>query len=274
MRRVAIAVAGGGTNVIGLHRALRVVMARLAAADVAVAGLFGASAGGLAALAVAFGTDEQRVDSQLEGACSRGRLVRGGPLTLLARGAWATMDTFKQQAALVLPGDPLLTDATIPVGCMVSDLWTRQPRLLASWSTPHAHAIDVAAATAAIPLVFERQKVRGIGTQHDHVDGGVVKNLPADEADRFGCPVISLRPAVGHHEPREPKGPLGRLLACAELLHHSANHGWESDHPESVVIDVPGGNGFDFDVDHDEAVRRRRVATIAADAARLPWGVP
>jgi len=273
VKRVAIAVAGGGTNVIGLHRALRGVLRRLDAADVHVAALLGASAGGLASLAVAFDADEERTDSQLEGACSRGRLIAGGPLTLFTRGAWATMDEFKRHAALILPGDPTLGEAKVAVGCMVADLWTRQPRMLSSWTTPNAKAIDVGGASAAIPLVFERQKVRGIGNDHDHVDGGVVKNLPADEADRFHCPVISLRPAIGPVEAREPKGPLGRMLACAALLHHSANHGWESDHPDSVVIDVPGGDGFDFHVDHTEAVRRRRLGDQAARTARLPWGI-
>lgn len=258
---------------IGLHRALRGVLRRLARENVQVVALFGASAGGLASLAVAFGADEERTDSQLEGACSRGRLIAGGPLTLFTRGAWATMDEFRRHAALILPGDPTLGAAKIPVGVMTSDLWTRQPRLLSSWGTPGAKAVDAGGATAAIPLVFERQKVRGVGDDHDHVDGGVVKNLPADEADRFHCPVISLRPAIGPVEAREPKGPLGRMLACAALLHHSANHGWESDHPDSVVIDVPGGDGFDFNVDHTEAVRRRWLGDQAAATARLPWGV-
>lgn len=272
VNRVAIAVAGGGTNVIGLHRALRVVVRRCVDAGVEVAALLGASAGGLSVLSVAFGADEARVDSQLEGACSRGRLVKGGPLNVVTRGAWATMAEFRRNAELVLPGDPVLSAARIPVGVMTSDLWTRRPRLLASWSTPDVRAVDAGCATACIPLVFERVRVRGLADAHDLVDGGLVKNLPADEADRFGCPVIALRPAIEPPAARRPDGPLGRLMAMAELLHHSANHAWESDHPESIIIDVPGGDGFDFDVTHDEAVRRRKVADAAARAARLPWG--
>lgn len=276
MKRVAIAVAGGGTNVIGLRRALRGIRRRLRAANVHVAAMVGTSAGGLAVLAEAFCTEaeDERIDSQLEGACSRDRLIRGGPLTLATKGAWATMEEFKRHAALLLPGDPTLQQARVPVGCVVGDLWTQRPRLLSTWTTPLARAWDVAAATAAIPLVFERQRVRGAGDDHEYVDGGVSKNLAADELDHLGIPVIALRPAILPATAKEPEGPMGRLLATAGLLHHAANHAWESDHPDSVVIDVPGGDGFDFDVDHTEAVRRRRIADEAAEAARLPWGIP
>jgi predicted acylesterase/phospholipase RssA len=274
VKRVAIAVAGGGTNVIGLYRALRVIRRRLAAANVKVAATVGTSAGGLAVLADANDTDEERTESQVEGACSRGRLVRGGPLSLAIKGGWATMDEFKRHAQLLMPGDPTLAQAKTPVGVVVGDLVTRRPRLLSSWTTPDARAWDCAAATAAIPLVFERQRVRGCGVDHDFVDGGVAKNLASDELDHLGVPVISIRPRADLADAHEPKGPLGRLLAVASLLHHASNHAWESDHPDSVVVDVPGGDGFDFDVDHAEASRRRRVADIAARAARLPWGIP
>jgi hypothetical protein len=80
MRRVAIAVAGGGTNIIGLYKALRVLRRRLAVAGVTIVAEVGSSAGGLAVLADAFDADEDRAESQIEGASTSPAMI-AAPMT-------------------------------------------------------------------------------------------------------------------------------------------------------------------------------------------------
>jgi predicted acylesterase/phospholipase RssA len=266
---VSLAVTGGGTNVIALAAALYAILRRLSQQGRRARALVGSSAGGLSVLGAAFGVDEERLQAQLEGACSRNRLIGGGPHNLVLLGAWASMTEFRRNAALVLGADARLGDARIPVACMVSDQWTGRPRLVSSWEHPGASAVDLACATAAIPYVFERQKIRGLDDHH-YVDGGVAKNLASDELDRFCCPVVSLRLQTPARAPAEPSGPLGRLLANAELLMHASNNAWESGHPGSIVVDVPGENGLDFDLSRDDCVRRRRAGQLAGEGCALP----
>jgi predicted acylesterase/phospholipase RssA len=266
---VSLAVTGGGTNVIALAAALYAIVRRLSQERRQVRALVGSSAGGLSVLGAAFGVDEERLQAQLEGACSRNRLIDGGPHNLVMFGAWASMVEFRRNASLVLGGDARLGDARTPVACMVSDQWTGRPRIVSSWEHPGASAVDLACATAAIPYVFERQKIRGLDDHH-YVDGGVAKNLASDELDRFGCPVVSLRLQSPARLPAEPRGPLGRLLANAELLMHASNNAWESDHADSIIVDVPGENGLDFDLLREDCVRRRRAGQLAGEGCRLP----
>lgn len=268
---VSLAVAGGGTNVIPLGAALYAVVRRLLQAHRRVRALVGSSAGGLSVLAAAMGVDEERFQAQLEGACSRGRLIEGSPVNLVTFGAWASMAEFRRNAELVIGPNTRLGEAKTPVACMVGDHWTGRPRLVSSWDHPDVFAVDLACATAAIPYVFERQKIRGLDDHH-YVDGGLAKNLASDEVDRFGCPVVSLRPVVPEWMPREPKGPLGRLLANATLLQHASNNAWGSAHPESIVVDVPGEDGFDFDLTRADCVRRRAAGQQAGETCKLPGG--
>lgn len=270
---VAIAVPGGGTNVITFAAMLYAIIRRLHAAGVPVLGIVGSSAGGLACLAAAFAVDEERLQAQLEGACSRNRLISGNPLNLLTRGAWATTAELRRNAELILPPKATLGQAKIPVGVVVGDQWTGAPRVISSWEHPNANAVDAGVVTASIPYVFEAGRIRGVD-DHDCVDGGLSANLHSEAMDRFRCPVISIRPLIKPAKPAKPKGALGRLMANARLLHHAANHAWDSDHPQSVYVDVPVSDGFDFDLDRPECLRRRNVGERAGRECRLPGGIP
>lgn len=263
--KIALAGQGGGSNVIGMTRAMRVLSRR---AEIGVG--IGTSASGLAILSLALGLDETRVDSQLEGACSRNRIVDGGPFNLLRHGAWSDGSEFRRNAALLIDDVAEMGDALFPVACVVADTWTRSAKVFSSWGTPKARVIDVACATAAIPYVFKRVKVRGDGCGHEYVDGGLVKNLASSELDRFGLPVVSLRCGSPDYAPRQPKSAVDRLLANAALLMEASNTAWTSDHPQSVVIDVPAEDGFNFNLTHEDCVRRRRLAENAVRAAVLP----
>lgn len=270
---VCLAVAGGGTNVIPLAAALFAAMRRLAKARRTVKALVGSSAGGLSVLGAAMGVDEERLQAQLEGACSRGRLVEGSPLNLAMVGAWATMAEFRRNAELVIGADTRLGSARIPVACMVGDHWTGKPLLVSSWEHPDVLAVDLACATSAIPYVFARQQIRGLPdalATHHYVDGGVAKNLASDELDRFGCPVVSFRPLSMDLPPAEPVGPLGRLLANARLLMHASNNAWESRHPDSVIVDVPCEDGLNFSLSRADCVRRRLAGQRTGEICKLP----
>jgi predicted acylesterase/phospholipase RssA len=265
---IAIAGQGGGTNVIGLAAAMYGLAKRRR-----VAAIIGTSASGLCALALAMGVDEERLQSQLEGACSRNRLVGGSVFNLLRFGAWSDGSEFRRNAALLIDDGAEMGDAKIPVACVVADTWTRSARIFSSWSTPKARVLDVACATAAIPYVFQRVRIRGDGCGHEYVDGGLVKNLAARDVDRFCLPVVSLRCVGGGVEfARQPRNAAERFLANAELLMEASNTAWESRHPRSVIVDVPAEDGFDFNLVHEDCLRRRRKGALAVSRAPLPGG--
>ena len=263
---IAIAGQGGGTNVIGLAAAMY-GLARRREIGVGV----GTSASGLAVLALCLGVDEERLQSQLEGACSRGRLIQGSPFNLLRHGAWSDGAEFRRNAGLLIDDKAEMGDAKIPVACVVADTWTRTARLFSSWGTPRANVLDVACATAAIPYVFKRVRIRGDVLGHEYVDGGLVKNLASRDADRFGLPVVSLRGVdSGIETARRPANAAERFMANAALLMQASNTAWESRHPRSITIDIPMEDGFNFNLERKDCVRRRKTGADAVARARLP----
>jgi predicted acylesterase/phospholipase RssA len=234
-----------------------------------LAALSGASAGALAILAYALGLSLERVQNQLEGACSRNRLISGGPHNLLFHGAWTDGAELRRNIGLLIDKDTILRDVRIPVAVSVGDRWTRRPVVVTSWNYPTVNVLDLACQTAAIPRVFPAKTIRGIGNEHTYVDGGTANNLPASSLDRFGLPVISAsfnNPSTS----KKPNGFIDECLADLDLVMYASSNAWVSKYPKSRVVQVEAANGFDFNLSRQECLRRRALGRYAAENAVLP----
>lgn len=266
---IDVVVAGGGSNVCGLAGALYTANARRRIARVA-----GTSAGGLAALALAFGVEEVRFRSQLEGSLDGDRLLDGSAFGIMRRFGWCKGEALRRAAGILVGEFTRLGDAKIPVAVVVADLYERRPRVLSSWGTPDVFAVDAAVATAAIPFVFQAQRIRGIGNDHLYVDGGTVKNAAFDLFDDAPTrPTVGIRPRAGRVFPR-PVGTIGTYVkAMGSLLLWSADNAHGSSKASSVVVDVDAEDGLDFSLSPED-VRRRWAAGVTAAGAALRIGAP
>jgi predicted acylesterase/phospholipase RssA len=262
---ISLAAQGGGSNAIQLAEFVYTIAKRRP-----IAALAGASAGALAVLGYASGVTLERLQNQLEGALSRNRLVSGGFHNFLFYGAWTSGRELRRNVELVIDPQMTLGDVTTPVAISVADRYTRRPVIVTSWQNQRVNVVDLVCATAAIPRVFPSQKIRGIGNDHDHVDGGIVNNLPADSLDRFGLPVVSASFYNAQPTPQRPTGFLGECLADLELALYASSNAYESKHPKSVVVHVEPEDGFNFALERKDCLRRRQLGKYAAENARLP----
>lgn len=263
---VDLVLQGGGSNCVGLASAALELRQRVHIARVA-----GTSAGGLVALALAFGVDPVRLRATLEHYLQANRLIDGDLACFLMRFGWARGDTLRRAARDLIGEGARLGDAPIPVAVVVGDLYTRAPRVLSSWATPDALVEDCAVATSAIPGVFATQTIRGIDAPTRlHVDGGVSMNFALDLFDDVpDRPTIGLRPAASPSDkPRPVKDLLAYLMALAGLRQWASDNAYRSGKAHQV-IDVPGGDGLDFSLSVGEIQSRWEVGGRAARSATL-----
>lgn len=269
-----VVIAGGGSNVVSLGAALYTLAKRRPVARVC-----GTSAGGLAALALAFDVDEARFASQIEGSLSPkeghplGRLIDGDVVNFMRTLGWARGEALRNAAALLVGVGAKLGDAKIPVAVVVGDMFTGRPRVLSSWGTPDVLACDAAVATAAIPFVFSPQTIRGLGDDRRlFCDGGTACNFALHLFDDSDRPTVGIRP----RQPDEASGRpaltvVDKILAFGRLLMFASDNAWRST-KEHLVIDVPGEDGLDFTLDRVTHLRRWAAGVAAAHNADLPGG--
>jgi len=258
---------GGGSNVIGLVSAAYELRRKVRIARVA-----GTSAGGLAAVALAFGVDPVVLRSTLERVLQGNQLLDGDLAAFLTRFGWCRGDALRRTVRQLVGEGTRMGDALTPVAVVVGDLYMRAPRVLSSWATPNVLVEDAAVATAAIPGVFAAQEVRGLGVGNRlHVDGGVTMNFALDlfddEPERM---TIGLRPDDADDGQLRPVRDLKAYVwAIAALRQWSANNAYGSKKSRVVVVDVPGGDGLDFSLSVGEIARRWNAGVKAATAASI-----
>lgn len=268
MTAVDVVVAGGGSNCVSLGAALYELGQRRPIARVA-----GTSAGGLAALALAFGVDPVRFRNQLEGSLSGNRLLDGSIFNFARRFGWCRGEAMREVARILVGKGRRLGEAKIPVAVVVCDLYERRPRVLSSWGTPDVLAEDAAVGTSAIPVVFEAQTIRGLGVGNRlHVDGGTARNAAFDLFDDNPRPTIGIRPQPGRVEALPVRGIGAFAKAIGSLLLWSADNAHMSAQPNGVVVDVPAEDGLDFDLSPADVKRRWAAGVDAVRAANLPGG--
>lgn len=264
---VDLVLQGGGSNVVGLASAAYELRQRARVARVA-----GTSAGGLAALSLAFGVDPVRLRGTLEQKLQGNQLLDGDIASFLTRFGWCRGDALRRTARQLIGEGARLGDAPMPVAVVVGDLYARAPRVLSSWATPNVLVEDAAVATAAIPGVFAAQEIRGLDVGNRlHVDGGVTMNFALnlfdDVPDR---PTVGLRPDDKHDRELRPVRDIKAYVwAIAGLRQWASDNAYRSGKSRVVVIDVPGGDGLDFSLSVGEIARRWDAGVKAAHSANL-----
>jgi predicted acylesterase/phospholipase RssA len=255
-------------------------VATIAGADAAlaqlvdVAGVSGVSAGGLVAIARAFGVSSARLQVLLEELLQDSRILDINPFRLGDAGlcAWDVLP--KAVDKLIGPGRTF-QQAAIPLCVVASNLDTGTPRYLSSWLTPEVKVREAARATSAIPGVAPTVAIPSLGTSLSpdirlHTDGGVVDNTTDAVFDDEPAPRIALRLRGGNDLVRVRHGDnVGQLLSIFRASTWAASR-LKSTRSDGLVIDLPAhGSGFDFDLTPDD-VRARWVAGYDAVMFRAP----
>lgn len=170
-----------------------------------------------------------------------------------------------------LPGK--MSDAGIPWGAFVSDVWKRQGIFVSSGhhktDAPMILGIDintadVVRASVSIPFWFKMAKVK----QRPFVDGGVKLNFGMriwdDEPNR---PTIGVRFKDGVGEERRTNGALDNVAAILSMVLDNANHTYISKNQWPFVIETTSaGNGMDFNINADWVKKRFDEGWAAAEA--------
>ena len=268
MSGVDLVIQGGGSNCVGLAAAAYELRRKRFVWRVA-----GTSAGGLVALALAFGVDAARLRAVLEHSLADNRLLDGDLGCFLSRYGWCRGDALRMTARNLVGEGARLGDARTPVAVVVGDLYARAPRVLSSWATPNVLVEDAATATAAIPGVFAAQEIRGLGVGNRlHVDGGVSMNFAMDLFDdQPHVPTVGIRPAPQRLGLRPVRDLKAYLWALAGLRQWASDNAYRSGKAQASIVDVPGGDGLDFslasvDIQHrwDAGIEAMRRAQLEA----------
>jgi NTE family protein len=141
-------------------------------------------------------------------------------------------------------GDADLTEATVPVHVVATDLADGQPVV---WSS--GPAVDALLASTAMPGVFPPVMIDG----RLYVDGGVTADTPIKQAEDVGATVTYVLPAVG----AEPSGmaPRGAVSVLLHAIGHLFGHAVATDLAAAQgkvhVLPAPAqGNANPFDFRH------------------------
>lgn len=264
----SLALMGGGSNVVTLAAFTRRLKSRLNSFGSRIAAVSGSSAGGLVALATAFEVDDDVIENQIEGAVSRNRLLDGSLLLFPFRWNYGAGKELRRNAELLLGGRKL-GEAKMPVVVIVGDRTTGEPVQVASWSHPDVDVVDLACATAAIPRLFKPVKIRGIGDNHEYVDGGTAVNMPAFHLDGLGYPVISATLVDRSEFVKPPENVIDEIKNEIRLFGYGRNHGFKSSHKLSRSVEIDAEDWLDFALTHEDCKRRREKGRWAANYMRL-----
>lgn len=239
---------------------------------VAVTATGGTSAGALASIGLAFGVSPTVVFRVLSDLLTGNKVLDRKITGPLSPGYGFCRWGVVREAVRELVGPRArMGDAAIPLFVVVTDTYTRRPRVLSSWETPDVFVDEAGAATAAVWPLADLQTIPSLGTGNRlYGDGGFVNNYPVDVYDGIpGDPVIGLRleqddsDGDGQIDIRPVRSPVEAAIAMAEAT--LANAGAPRVH-RSDFADVrirTGGSGFDFNLSETEIrarwLRGRRV---------------
>lgn len=252
-------------------------VATIAGADAAlaqlvdVAGVSGVSAGGLVAIARAFGVAAARTQALIEDMLQDSRVLDINPFRLGDGGVCAWEVIPKAVDKLIGPGRTF-REAQHPLCVVATNLDTGGPRYLSSWLTPEVKVREAARATSAIPGIAPTVAIPSLGTSLSpdirlHSDGGITDNTCDDVYDDEDEPRIALRLIGGNDLVRVRHGDnIGMAMAMFRAATWAPSR-LKSTRKDGLVIDLPAlGSGFNFDLTVDEIRARWRAGYDAVMA--------
>jgi predicted acylesterase/phospholipase RssA len=266
-----VAVSGGAAHLKELAGGLYALAERTE-----VLGCVGTSAGALATAGLAFGIGRKEMESVLVD------MLQGNKVLDLSVFAWqryglCQWNVMKETVRKVWGEKTRMGEAAIPFAVVVSDLYTRTPRVFSSWATPLVKLDEVLPASSAIPFLVAAQTIPSANTGNRlYCDGGVADNFALDVfADKAEPTVgLCLQHQAGSDEERIERinNLKDYVLAVASLAL------WESTdvagrHDDRVIVIKTTGSGFDFNQKPDqirqsvEYGRRQVIAALEASSA-------
>jgi predicted acylesterase/phospholipase RssA len=247
-----------------------------------ILGCVGTSAGALASAAVAFGIDRREMESVLVD------MLQGNKVLDMSVFAWQRYglchwNVMKKTVRKVWGEKTRMGEAAIPFAVVVSDLYTRTPRVFSSWDTPLVKLDEVLPASSAIPFLVAAQTIPSANTGNRlYCDGGVADNFALDVFADKAEPTVGL--CLQHQADEERIERINSLkdyvLAVASLaLWESTDVAGRRD--DRVIAIKTTGSGFDFNQKPDqirqsvEDGRRQVIAALeaassAASSAKSP----
>jgi len=239
-----------------------------------VQGWAGTSAGALTAAAMAFSLPESDMQKILTDMLQRNRILDFSPF------AWSRYGLSKWEALRDVVRKTwgertMMGEANSALAVVVTDIYTRQPRVFSSWATPKVRLDEVLPATAAIPFLAAAQTIPSADTGNRlYCDGGVADNFALDIfADKPEKTVGLCLQGQVDGEVRPVRGLRDFVVAVAEsALWESADLAARND--ERVIPLKTSDSGFDFDqtpeqIRHGIESGRKQVAEALRGAATL-----
>lgn len=212
-----------------------------------VQGWAGTSAGALTAAAMAFALPESDMQKILTNMLQRNRILDFSPFAW-GRYGLCKWEVMRDVVRKTWGERTMMGEASIPLAVVVTDLYTRQPRVFSSWATPKVRLDEVLPATAAIPFLAAAQIIPSADTGNRlYCDGGVADNFALDIfADKPEKTVGLCLQGQVDAEVRPVRGMRDFVVAVAEsALWESADLAARND--ERIIPLVTKDSGFDFD---------------------------
>jgi predicted acylesterase/phospholipase RssA len=211
-----------------------------------VQGWAGTSAGALVSTALAFSLSESAMEKILIDMLQHNRILDFSPF------AWGNYGLCRWEALREVVGktwgkQTVMGEAHLPLAVVVTDLYTRRPRVFSSWATPKVRLNEVLPASAAIPFLAATQTIPSAGTGNRlYCDGGVADNFALDIfADKDERTVGLCLQRQVTDDVRPVRGLKDYVLAVAETaLWESADVAARDD--DRVISLVTTDSGFDF----------------------------
>lgn len=256
--RVCVSLPGGASHVATLAGAARAIDE---ACD--VVGWAGVSAGGLVAIAKAFGVDDARLREVLVKYLQSNRMLDATPLALvdglIGVCHWEVIPRIVDD---LIGEGKTLGEALTALVLVVTDADTGSPIYLSKRDTPRVLVREAARATAALVPLAPMVEIPSLGWRQGGLffDGGFTDNTCDAVWDDRSEPRIAVRlgdGAIGHTVARGDL--VGQSLAILRALMHSEGKlqstredGW------SVVVSA-NGDGLDFSLTPTQILLRDRT---------------
>lgn len=241
-----------------------------------VLGCVGTSAGALATAGLAFGIGRKEMESVLVD------MLQGNKVLDLSVFAWQRYglchwNVMKETVRKVWGEKTRMGEAAIPFAVVVSDLYTRTPRVFSSWATPLVKLDEVLPASSAIPFLAAAQMIPSADTGNRlYCDGGVADNFAIDVfADK-------AEPTVGLCLQHQAETSIERIDGLKDYVIAVASLAlWESTdvagrRDDRVIAIKTTGSGFDFNQKPDqirqgiESGRRQVIEALEASSTSKP----
>jgi len=232
-----------------------------------VLGCVGTSAGSFVAAAWAFGVCKNEMEDLVVEMLQENKVLDFSVFAWQRYGL-CRWDAIKETVRSVWGPGTRLGESAVPLAVVVSDTYTKTPRVFSSWATPRVKLDEVLAASSAIPFLAAAQMIPSADTGNRlYCDGGVSDNFALDVFADKNEPTVGL---CLYNQTSTEVTPVRSLqdyvMAIASLaLWESADVAARKD--ERVIALHTKGSGFNFNqkpADIRESIESGRQQVLEA----------